>query len=271
VIAQQPPALRRRAAEHASEDRGEVTVAREPNLECQRGEIVGFWQLRQRTRQAEPRQVLMQRDAFDAPEQLGEVHGGRVHRSPYIVQPDRIRQLGRQELFGAPNQLRRLRTDHTIWPRASTEDTTEQRQHQLLGFEAVGQRRARRPVQQARAQELDARAGRAPARERWQVPICVALTGEVHAWSDRQRGDTPADGPADPIAFTGSEEHDLIGVADHLVGSDVTYEESAVGQVDRFARADALGLGVPMIGRLVYVGHTGARQLNRSEICLDCV
>lgn len=130
-------------------------------------------------------------------------------------------------------------------------------------------------MQQSRAQELDARTGRARARERAQAWSDVVRVGDladhVRPRRNGQRGRAAADGLVDAVALAGSEEHGLVGVANRFLHADMTHEEPSVWQVDQIACAHAFGLRVRMIVRLVQMAHAGDRQLNRSGVCLDCV
>lgn len=265
MITHQRAALRRGGAEHATEDRGEVTVAGKADLERQRGEVVRVGQVRERAGEAKPRQVLMQRHPLDAAEQLGEIDRRGADRPSHIVEPDRVRQFGRQELLRVADQPGGLRADDRMGSRPPTEDTTEQRQHELLGLEAIGERGARGPMQQARAQELEAWTGSARANEGTRARLLAMFGDDVHTWRDGQRARAAIDGAAHAVALPALDEDDLVGVADNLIRAEMAHDDPPVGQVDHVARAEAFDLGTTLVVRLVQVNHTGTRQLDRSK------
>lgn len=68
------PELRRRASEDPAEHRREVAVTGKPDVQRERGQIVRTGESGDRPGEAALNQVLMQREPFDPPEQLGEVH-----------------------------------------------------------------------------------------------------------------------------------------------------------------------------------------------------
>src|SRR5947207_2173991 len=93
-----PPSRRqsefgRRTRERATEREGEMTVARETKIESEGRQILGVRQLCQRTREAKLRDVPLQRHAREAPENVGEIRGGRPNRVRNLRQPNRCREL----------------------------------------------------------------------------------------------------------------------------------------------------------------------------------
>jgi len=65
--------LRGSVAKRAPESSRKMTVTREPCVERKLREILGVRQFRERPRQAQLRQVLMQGDAFDPAKQIRQV------------------------------------------------------------------------------------------------------------------------------------------------------------------------------------------------------
>ena len=78
-----------------------MTVARETKIESEGRQILGVRQLCQRTREAKLRDVPLQRHAREAPENVGEIRGGRPNRVRNLRQPNRCRELRLEILLGS--------------------------------------------------------------------------------------------------------------------------------------------------------------------------
>jgi hypothetical protein len=79
-------------------------VTREPEVEGKGGEISCVRQFDQRTRETQLRQVLVQRQAFHASEEIGEICRRRPGRPSDVDEEHTIRHLRLEELFGPANQ-----------------------------------------------------------------------------------------------------------------------------------------------------------------------
>jgi hypothetical protein len=103
--------FRRRQAERAAERVREVAVARESRLERQRREVVRRGQTIERVLQAETDDVPVQRDAFDAAKEIGEVNGRCADRFADVGEADRFREVRGKIFFRANEQLPGFRPD----------------------------------------------------------------------------------------------------------------------------------------------------------------
>jgi len=99
----------------------EVAVAGEAEVEGERGEVVSVRQLDQRSREAQLRQVLMQRRSLGTREEIGEIRGRCADRARDVGEQDAFRQLRLEHFLRPSDQPRRCRPGRPLAPRVMLE------------------------------------------------------------------------------------------------------------------------------------------------------
>ena len=209
-----------------------MTVAREPEVERERGQITGVRELDEGSRQTKLHQVLVQRHAFDAAEQVREVRRGGVYRARDVDEQQAARQVCFEILLRPEDEPRRRSAIHALALPIQLKARSQQGQHQLVCFEVLAVGPPVCPVLEpcAKALQMWLGATRPLAEERvldQRLARAVRNLGENLAiGGDDQLGITVTN-PAHAKRFSAPDEHDLVGIANDVVVADVPDEETA--------------------------------------------
>jgi hypothetical protein len=192
--------------------------------------------LDQRTSEAQAREVLMQWNPFGTVEHISQVRGRGADDTPYVGERDVMGVLSFKKLLRAPDQLSRGAVN--VGPRdTGPKCGPKECQDHLLRLELVHDP-AMSPIQETCAEGLYLWIHGPASLSEQLVPWKLEWINLHHLRKNSDFGGNDELGIpgghriAQTVGFAPRDQDDLIGIANHVLTSDVPDEEATIGQTD---------------------------------------